>query len=197
MTATPERYNAVAVFIHWLTALAIIGLLAIGWTMADLPNSDPNKFALFQAHKSVGITVLLLSVFRIVWRILHKVPALDPTTPRWEKVLAHGIQHGFYLLLIVLPLSGWAVVSTSKFTIPTLLYGVIPWPHLPILPTLENKGVIHEGLAETHGVLAAILATLMVLHVAAALKHHFIMRDTTLLRMAPQSLAPFLTRLRK
>ena len=193
--ATPAtRYNAVAVLIHWLTAIAIVGMLVVGWIMEDMPNSDPDKFMLFQAHKSVGITILILSLFRVVWRMTHPVPPMSSAIPLWQRKAAQATHLLFYVLILALPLTGWAVVSTSSFNIPTLLYGVIPWPHLPILPMLENKAMIHEFLGETHGTLASIITALLVLHIGAAWKHHLINRDDTLTRMAPRFLTRFLNR---
>ncbi len=194
MTPHADRYNAVAVFMHWLTAFAIIGMLACGWIMSDMPKDDPLKFPLFQWHKSIGITILLLSVFRLVWRLTHTVPPLPDTLKAWEKYAAHGVHWLFYALLIIMPMTGWAIVSTSRYNIPTMLYGVIPWPHLPILPTLENKQEINHVFSNAHGFLAYLIVALLALHVGAALKHHVISRDNVLLRMAPKVLGGILKR---
>lgn len=86
------RYNAVAKLLHWLIALAIIAMLVLGWTMANLPKGDPAKFFLFQWHKSIGITILLLSLFRLGWRLVHSVPPLPPM-PQWEKFAAHATHY--------------------------------------------------------------------------------------------------------
>lgn len=189
-------YDNVAKTLHWLIAFAIVAMLAIGWIMTSLPKGDPNKFALFQWHKSVGITILLLSLFRLFWRLAHKPPPLPASMPGWEKLLAQTVHVIFYVLIIGMPLLGWIIVSTSPFNLPTMLYGVIHWPDLPVLPTLENKKDIGHLAANAHSLGAWILAGLLVLHVLAAHKHHWFDRDDVLTRMAPGPIARLLDRMR-
>ncbi len=177
----PTRYGTVAMTLHWLIALAIVGMLIVGKYMADLPNTDPNKFALFQLHKSFGITILTLTVLRIGWRLTHPVPALPPGMPAWQRWGAHISHYGLYALMLAIPLSGWAMVSASTLGIPTLLFGAVELPSLPITPDRET----HEALEETHELLGNIMIGLLILHVVAALKHHFVDRDTVLRRMLP------------
>jgi cytochrome b561/polyisoprenoid-binding protein YceI len=195
MTDSPS-YTAGAKILHWLIALLIIGMLAVGWTMNSLPNGTL-KFSLFQWHKSFGITVLLLSLCRLVWRLTHPAPPLPSDMPGWEKFAARATHVLFYVLIIAMPLLGWVMVSASPLGLPTILFGVIPWPHLPVIPTLENKKEVGHMAAEAHGFLAYALAGLLVLHVGAALKHHFIAKDDILTRMAPKFLTPLLNALRK
>lgn len=193
-TLSPS-YTAVAKTLHWLIALAIIGMLALGWIMTSLPNG-PDKFSLFQWHKSIGITILLLSFARLGWRLTHTAPLLPLAMPRWEKIAAKATHVLFYILIIGMPLTGWIIVSSSPLNLPTMLYGVIPWPHLPVLPELENKKEIGHVFGAIHGYLAYVIAGLLVLHIAAAWKHHLIDRDDILIRMAPKFLTGFLNRLR-
>jgi cytochrome b561 len=190
------HYNAVAKTLHWLIALGIIGMLALGWIMGSVPNG-PLKFSLFQWHKSIGITILLLSLIRLGWRLIHTAPPLPADMPRWEVIAAKTTHVLFYILIIVMPLTGWIIVSASPLGLPTILYGVIPWPHLPILPTLENKKQIGHFFGDVHGFLAYIIAGLLVLHIGAAWKHHLINRDDVLLRMAPRFLHPALNAIRR
>jgi cytochrome b561 len=180
-------YDRVAKFLHWLIALAIIGMLALGWIMSSMPNA-PGKFALFQWHKSIGITILLLSLIRLAWRLMHPPPALPAAMPRWEKYAANLTHSLFYVLMIGMPFLGWIMVSASKMNIPTMLYGFIPWPHLPVIPTLDNKDAIGHTAGQMHGLLAYVLAGLIVLHIGAASKHHLIERNDVVLRMAPRPL---------
>jgi cytochrome b561 len=197
-TKSQTSYGTVAKTLHWLIAAAIIAMLAIGWIMTSLPRTDPEKFTLFQLHKSVGITILLLSLFRLAWRLTHRAPPLPAAMPGWEKFAARATHALFYVLIIGMPLVGWGIVSASPLNLPTYLYGVIPWPHLPVLPDLgpEDKKQIGHMLGAAHSYGAYILAGLLVLHVAAAHKHHWFDRDDVLTRMAPGPIARMLDRMR-
>jgi cytochrome b561 len=188
-------YTTTAKILHWLIALAIIFMLALGWSFSFLPNGE-TKFTLFQLHKSIGITILVLSLLRLIWRLTHKAPPLPTTMPKWEQAAAHIGHFLLYVVMIGMPLSGWAMVSASPHNIPTILFGVVPWPALPVLSTIDNKQEVSHALNGVHGTVAYILAALVVGHAAAALKHHFISRDDILLRMAPSSCTRILNRLR-
>lgn len=179
------RYSGVAILLHWLIAAAILFELALGWRM-DGPNS-PERFAVFQLHKSVGITILLLTLARIAWRLTHRPPPLSAALAPWERWLAHGTHILFYMLLLALPLSGWLAVSTSSRAIPTLLYGVVPWPHVPGTAGLAApaREALHEGAEGAHEAMIFLMLGLLFLHVAGALKHHILDRDETLGRMMP------------
>ncbi len=190
MSNTDIRYNKVAIGLHWLLALAILGMVFLGGYMSDLPRTDAGKYPLYQWHKSIGIIILLLSVLRLVWRLMHKVPAMPATTPHWQKWAAKLAHFGLYGLMLGLPLSGWAMVSASPLNIPTVLFGIIPWPHLPILPDLANKADYAKFFYETHELLVTLFWFLLAAHVAAALYHHFILRDDVLRRMLPQISTP-------
>lgn len=194
-SVSTTSYNNVAQALHWLIGLAIVGMLALGWIMSDLPNSDPDKFALFQLHKSIGITILILAILRLVWRWTHAVPAPLATSKAWEIKLAGSVHVLLYALMLIMPLTGWVIISTSAFKIRTLLFGVVPWPSLPFLPDMENKKDLNKLFENLHGLLAYAIVALATLHAAAAIKHHFISRDDTLLRMTPKCLHGFLKRI--
>jgi cytochrome b561 len=181
---TPSRYTTVAIILHWLIALTIIALLAIGLTMTSMQPSTA-QVQLFQLHKSLGITVLALSLIRLAWRLLHKAPPLPPETKPWERIAAHGTHALLYIFMIGMPLTGWAIVSTSSMNVPTVLFGVVSLPHLPILSTLENKKPVNDAFASIHSIGAWILIGLLVLHIAAALFHQFIRRDEVMYHMVP------------
>lgn len=181
-----ERYSFIAIALHWLIAAAILALFAIGTTMTALPDERITlKFELYQLHKSLGITVLLLSVTRLIWRLTHRPPPLPKNLKPWERAAARFTHIGFYILIIAIPLLGWAMVSASPYNIPTVLYGQIPWPHLPVLPSLEDKKSVEDAFKLAHRTFAFAAASLLVLHVGAALKHHFILKDDVLARVIP------------
>lgn len=180
MTQITTRYSAVAIILHWLIALAIAVLVVLGVVMTGLPDAElARKFALYQLHKSVGITVLGLSLLRLAWRLTHRAPPLPAGMKPWERAAARATHAAFYLLIVLIPLLGWAMVSAAPFNIPTVLYGVLPWPHLPV-----PRGAF-GALKAAHAWLAFGAVALAALHVAAALKHHYILRDEVLTRMVP------------
>ncbi len=181
-----KRYSTVAIMLHWAIAIAIIGQIALGLYMTRLGDSQiERKFWLFQFHKSVGITVLFLSLARLVWRLLHRPPPPPAGQPRWERLAARLSHLAFYGFIIGMPLTGWVIVSTSPYDIPTYLYGVLHWPDLPMLGGLPNKAAISNEFSEIHDIAAYVLIGTVVLHVAAALKHHVWNGDEVLWRMIP------------
>jgi cytochrome b561/polyisoprenoid-binding protein YceI len=186
MPTTPasRRYTAVAIVLHWLIALAIVFQIILGWRMGEGPKGSAQSFALFQLHKSVGVTILLLSLARLGWRLTHRAPTLD--LPRWEALASRLVHAGFYLIMIGLPLTGWVMVSASRIHIPTLLYGVVPWPHLPILPDLAAgpKQAWRQAGEFSHGALVKLTYGLLLLHLAAVAKHQLIDRDAVFSHMA-------------
>ncbi len=186
MTLNNYRYTAVAIGLHWAIAIGIIGMIAMGWYMGDLPNDHADKAALFQLHKSIGITILVASIARILWRVLNRPPE-EPPAAAWQQTLAGLTHFAFYALMILMPLTGWVLVSASKLGLPTLLFDTINWPHLPGLPSLDadTKDALHPILENAHGKLAWVMIGLLALHVGAALKHQFLDRDQLISRMVP------------
>ena len=184
-----QRYTAVAVFLHWTIALLIIGQIAGGLWMTSGEGSpvpgDP-RFTVFQLHKSFGLTILLLSVARLVWRLMNPPPAMPAHLAGLEKFAAKAAHVLFYVLIIVLPLTGWAVVSSSSTGLPTHFFGLFTWPHLP-LPTGAET---HELFEESHELLAYGAIGLIALHVAGALKHQILDKTDLIGRMAPGLFGP-------
>jgi cytochrome b561 len=179
------RYSTVAILFHWTIAASILANLLLGWRMGYLTGME--QFGMFQLHKSIGITVLVLSVARLAWRLLNPPPpSLAPMKP-WEHRVAHITHWLFYVMMIGMPLTGWAMVSVSPYNIPTLLWKVIPWPHIGVLHAMgaAGKARVEAVGGALHLYLALGGAALIALHVAAALKHHFIARDGVLGRMVP------------
>ena len=183
MPAAEVRYATLTIVLHWLIAALLVFEVALGLNMEDARGTA--KFTVFQLHKSVGITILLLVLLRIVWRLRRRPPPLTATG--WERALATIVHGAFYLLLLALPVSGWIIVSASKIAVPTLLYGTIPWPHLPgFAPMAAGAKQAWNHTAEfIHVNLVTVLYGLVALHVAGALKHHFIDRDGDMARMVP------------
>lgn len=179
------RYSIVAIVLHWLIAAAIVFQIMLGWKMDGLKGMQ--GYSAVQLHKSVGITILLLSLARLGWRLTHKAPPSPPGAPAWERFAAQAVHWAFYVVMIGMPLSGWIMVSASRIEIPTLLYGVIPWPHLPLLPYLpagQKAGI--EGAADIfHATVALGAFALLLLHLGAVFKHQLIDKDEVLSHMAP------------
>lgn len=185
MGTSSARYNNIAVLLHWLIAAAIIFQLGLGWRMGDEPKGA-GAYALFQLHKSIGFSILFLSVFRVVWRLTHKAPELPNTMPQWEQWAAKLAHLAFYGIMLGLPLTGWLLVSASSTNIPTVLFGVVPFPHLPFIPTLaaDIKHQLHEFAEISHALLAVGTLALLLLHIGAVLKHQLMVKDTVFSHMA-------------
>jgi cytochrome b561 len=174
---TPSRYTTTAITLHWLLAVALVGSFSVGLYMADLPLS-PQRVKLYNWHKWAGITILTLSFLRLAWRLTHRPPA-DLPMAEWQQRAAHVTHRLMYLMFFAVPLVGWAYSSAAGF--PIVVYGVLPLPDfVPVDKALA------EAIKPWHERLAWVLAALVLAHVAAALKHHFVDRDTTLSRMWPR-----------
>jgi cytochrome b561 len=169
------RYSTPAIVLHWLMALLIFAGFPLGLYMVDLPLS-PDKLKLYSYHKWIGITVLMLAAIRLSWRLTHTPPPLPDSVAAWQRH-AGAIVHGLlYLLMIAIPLSGWLMSSAKGFQ--TVWFGVLPLPDL-----IGKDKALGELLAEVHKILNFTLLGLVVLHVGAALQHHFIERQPFLQRM--------------
>ena len=191
-----ESYTRTAKILHWLVTLAILFMLALGWSFGFFPKGNLKSF-LLQLHKSIGITILLLSFLCLGWRLMHKAPPFPASMSIWEQRAAHIGHVLLYVMMIGMPLSGWAIVSAESHNIPLILYGVLPWPHVLVPSDLQHREEMADILDDVHADAAYVVAVLAVGHIAAALKHHFIAHDGILLRMAPRCCAGFLDRLRE
>lgn len=160
---TAERYARSAIALHWSIAALLAFQLGLGWRMGGL-GSPSAMYAPFQLHKSIGIVILLLSIARVVVRLRVRRP---PAAAHGAAgALASAVHAGLYLFMIGAPLTGWVIVSTARIAVPTRLFGILPWPHLPV-----GLGW-HDGAETLHGALGWIGAALIALHVAGALRHH-------------------------
>lgn len=181
--SSPSGYGLLAILFHWVMALLIMGMLALGLYMDDLPATDPSTFQLYQLHKSFGFVILTLAVLRLAWRVVNPTPKLPDTMPTWERLAAHLGHTGLYALMFLLPISGWLMVSASPWGIPTLIFNVLNVPHLPVPSILGTAEQAEATLIALHGYMAYFLIALLIAHIGGALKHHFIARDNTLRRM--------------
>ena len=188
-TNKPARghYSTVAVILHWLIAGLIIWNVLIGWSADELRGME--KLARLQSHKTIGITILLLSVARLIWRLTHRPPVLNPHMKPWERFLAHLVHWSLYAVMIGLPLSGWAMASASKLvTIYPIMLGPVEGPAMSFLTNRppDQMRDVHEVLEEAHHLLAKLIVYVLVpLHILGALKHQFIDRQDELHRMLP------------
>jgi cytochrome b561 len=187
MAGLRERYNTGAIILHWLIAVLLITNIGVAWYFNTLHGDA--KIEPVQLHKSIGITVLVLSLGRLAWRLAVPPPELPSTMAPWEKWLSRTVHVLFYVVMIGMPLTGWIFSSASPLikVFPIVLFHAIPWPAIqPItdLPAAQMKAVNHLFVA-AHGLLAKLAYVLIVLHVSGALKHMVVDRDDTAGRMIP------------
>ena len=161
------RYSRVAILFHWTIAALVLVNLWIGLIGGSM-----------SAHKAIGITVLVLTLGRVAWRLGYRPPPLPPETAEWQRMAARASHFAFYVLLLVVPLSGWAMSSGAK-RYPLDWFGLFPIPYLPIPPAVAGVG--HEA----HELLGLLMAGLVALHIGAALRHQFLLRDGIVSRMLP------------
>ena len=196
MATTSTKYTKTAIILHWLIGFGIIFMFLLGWYMCDLPKEAPKSMSFdlfdlgiytwqlseetsprsfyFNLHKSVGITLLGLIAFRILWRLTHPAPALLKTMKAWEKKLANATHHTLYLIMVLLPSSGVAMALYSK-------YG-IKWFGIPLAEGLGDEAM-RDIFKNAHEIIGIILLVLLGLHILAVLKHTFVNKDGTLKRM--------------
>lgn len=172
-----ERYGAIARLLHWSVSLLVIGLLAVGLIMTEMEFS-PDTLKLYGLHKSFGIIVLTLMTLRLIWRLMNTRPELPKTIEEWQARAAKATHWLFYALLFAMPLTGWLMSSAAGF--PVSVFG------LPALPDLvaPNKE-LGEIFEEAHELIGYSLIGLIVLHISAALMHHFYYKDGVLATMLP------------
>ncbi len=192
-----SKYTKTAIMLHWLIALGIVAMFGLGWYMSELPKEGPKAMTYdlfdlgiytwqlseevsprtfyFNLHKSIGVTLLALIVFRVYWRLTHPPPALLASMQAWEKKLATLGHKALYVLMLAVPVSGLIMATYSK-------YGV-KWFGVPLIPGLDDKAM-RENFVEVHEIAGIILLVIIIVHSLAALKHKFIDKDGTLKRMS-------------
>ncbi|NLA51781.1 MAG: cytochrome b [Alcaligenaceae bacterium] len=172
-----EHYTRTAIFMHWLIGLGMIGMLALGLYMVNMPFS-PTKLQLYSWHKWAGMTLLILSIIRLAWRLSHPSPALPDSMGPLSRLAAHAGHWTLYILMLAIPLSGWLMSSAQGF--PVVWFGVLPLPDL-----VAKNAELGNLLQNAHVILNYTLIVVLIGHIGAALQHHFIKKDTVLSRMLP------------
>ncbi len=170
-------YTKIAITLHWLVALLIFSAFPLGLYMSDLKFS-PLKLQLYSYHKWIGVTIFLLFIARLLWRITNKPPELPESIVAWQRRAAHAVHHLLYTLLFLIPVTGWLMSSAKG--VPVMYLGLVQLPDL-----LGKDKALGNLLETTHSVLNYLLLALVIMHIAAALKHHLIEKDETLTRMMP------------
>ena len=196
MKTLPNQYTSTAKILHWLIAVGIIFMFILGWFMEALPQEGPKSASYdlfnlgiytwelsketsprsfyFNLHKSIGLTLFVLIVFRFYWRFTHRPPALLETMKNWEKKLATAAHHGLYLLMILTPLAGIIMSVASK-------YG-IKWFGIEIISGIDDKG-LRELFHEFHIIFGILILVILFFHISGALKHSLVDKDGTIQRM--------------
>jgi cytochrome b561 len=185
--AESRRYTAVAIAFHWVIAVLLVGMVFGGWWMEELSENiasvEDFRFSqfVFNWHKTIGITILLLSLARLGWRLAHPVPPLPSGMKPWEALAARFTHVAFYAIMIGMPIGGYVAASAYGDEFPIALFNAVDLPKLPV-PQTES---FQELSGSLHGSGGWAILILLAIHAGAALKHHFIDRDDVLARMIP------------
>jgi cytochrome b561 len=188
---TENSYGAAAIVLHWLMAVVLIALVAVGLYMARLPDVgfDTTKIRLILYHKELGILALALATLRLAWRVTNALPRLVENLPDWQKVVARFVHLCFYGLMFALPITGWLMSSAAGF--PVSFFGYFYLPDL-----IPYNDYLAQAFIAVHQWLGYALIPLLIIHAGAALRHHFVLRDDTLRQMLqpthskPSALSP-------
>lgn len=172
-----SSYSPGSKILHWVIALIVITMLTGSFFIESLPKEYIGSA--FMWHKSFGITVLFLMLLRLVWIVIKGKPALPVTVPAWERIFSHIVHYALYFFVILMPICGW-IMSMAGDRIPNF-FGLIKLP----LPWISPNKELAELMAQAHNTIAWIIIALLILHIAGALKHHFINKDKVLRRMLP------------
>ena len=191
------RYTSVAITLHWVLAILVFSMIPVGWWMGDailIKETRAQALQIFPLHKATGMTILALTLVRLLWRLSHKTPPLPRLMPAWERFVAQLTHWLFYALLLVMPLSGWIYSSAGYseafhtfINVPVTWFGLFTIPEFPGVSAQPDDARKAIGLTAVniHSKLAWVMIALAGLHVAAALKHHLVNKDDVLSRMAP------------
>jgi cytochrome b561 len=165
--------------LHWISAVAIVVLLAHGWWMTHM-TARPDRLANYAWHAALGYDLLMITVLRLLWRLFNDAPALPPDTKGWERAAAHAGHVGLYVLMVVTLVTGWVLATTFRAPMTGDLFGL----KIPAIITSLEKAT-RDLIEGSHEVLAYLTAALVVVHIAGALRHHVLKRNEVLVRMLP------------
>ncbi len=174
---TTSRWGAIAQLFHWTIVVLVITQFVLATIAGDLP-LGMRKLAILARHKSVGITIFMLAILRLAWRWSNPTPPLPTTLKPYEQRLAHLTHGALYALLLAMPITGWIMSSARSF--PVSWFGFFQLPDL-----VSPSKSLFEAMLKIHTSLAWVLAAVATLHLLAALKHHFVLKDDVLRRMLP------------
>lgn len=173
-----ERYNRTTMLLHWLVALLLVGQFAFGWYLQEIPRGTPARGYFVNLHKSCGLLIGLLILLRLGWRLTHVPPPLPDSVPPWQQQAASASHSLLYVLMLVMPLSGYIASNFSRF-------GINFFNVLPLAPWGIDNKLVYAFFNQTHIVSSWLLLALVVVHVLAAFKHLLVDRDTVFSRMWP------------
>jgi cytochrome b561 len=178
--AKPVRYHGLAITLHWVMAVCFLLMLGSGLAMANLNIERSLKFQMFQWHKSLGVLLLLAFFLRLAVRLSVARPALPDSMKPMEKLAAEWGHRALYVMMLAMPMTGWALVSSSKSGLPTIVFGLFEWPHIP---AIAGNTDVHATAGEAHELLAYVFMAMIAGHVAAVIKHAMFEKENLLPRM--------------
>lgn len=175
-----QRYNTVSIILHWVIGLAFIGMVISGYVMTRDFIDSSIRYPIYPWHKSTGLLLIFAVFARVIWRFAHKPPALPDVFKSWELKAVKAGHLALYMWMCVLPLSGWMLITTSTSGRKTEFFGLFEWPKIPFVP---QSDVLNDIVGEVHEILGFSLAALILVHVAATLKHVIFDKQNILARM--------------
>jgi len=178
-----EQYNNVAIFLHWIMAIAFFLMLGSGLATEYMPMGKSLQFNMIQWHKGLGVLLLLTFILRLGWRIFHKPPPLPSSIKGLEAVVSKAGHIALYICMFFVPLSGWVMVSSSVYGLPTIVFGWFEWPHIPLI---AGNTAVNEASSNIHWALTWFFGLCIAGHITAAVKHIVIDKENILLRMVPK-----------
>ena len=173
-----SRYNGTAIVLHWLIAIAILCQITFGWYLDEIPRGTPERSTVINLHKSIGITLGLVVLFRVFWRVTHAPPSLPSSMPAWERTIARANHFGLYACMLIMPIAGYIASNFSKYGVK--FFGVIA-----LAPWGNDDKRIYDFFTGVHTITSYIFVALIALHVGAALLH-LVRRDGIFTRMWPR-----------